>query len=459
MWRLVLMVLAVVALGCGSGGIGEQDAGVTEQCASSELGRAVLDAALAAEPSRNTVPDEWMLTTNNRVGDALLTGPAIFPAMADAIASAEHEVDLAMFVIAPSDAYGEILDGLSRLEARRSAAGGEQPVIVRIVVDAQKAFFNTGPEMANRAYSGIAALSLDPDHVQVMVATYEHLALGNLHTKSLIVDGRVAMLGGANVQDQHDFEAPWLDSFYAVEGEAAQTMLADFDHAWTKARKWHCAAEGDQGAWCTRWDDAPPIWHPAAVMDPTFDALGCAPAIALNRTAWGGFNNSVDNPMAQGLLTAFDHAERRIRIQTPNLNDDAVRDALVRAVGRGVDVQLVLSLGFNERAMGFFGGGNEAVADDLVSRVAKEAPGHQAHLQIRFYSEDGVTPVDGNGPGASHLKYLSVDDQLVVVGSTNMDTIAWNHSHETNLGFDSAQVTQRWDAQVFEPSFARGVAW
>lgn len=457
---LVLM-MCLATLACGSPGIGQDEGdAVAEACALSPLGEAVLDAALAAEPSRNTVPSEWMVTTNNRVGDALIAGPAIFPAVADVIAQAEHEVDIAMFVFAPSDAYDEILEGLSRLAQRRAAEGGEQPVVVRLVVDAQKAFFNTGPEIANRAFSGIAGLGLDPDHVQVLIATYEHFALGNLHTKSVIVDGRRGMLGGANVQPQHDFEAPWLDSFYAVEGEAAQTLLADFDHAWGKARAWHCDAQGAEGSWCTRWDDAPPIWHPAAVMDPAFDdALGCAPAIALNRTAWGGFNNSVDNPMAQGLLAAFDHAKHRIRIQTPNLNDDAVRDALVRAVARGVDVQLVLSLGFNERAMGLFGGGNEAVADDLHARVAKEAPGQAAHLQIRFYSEDGVTPVEGNVPGASHLKYLSVDDQLVVVGSTNMDTIAWNHSRETNLGFDSAEVTRRWDAQVFEPSFSRGVAW
>lgn len=458
---LGLCLFCLTTLACGSPDVAHHDDDITERaCELSPLGRAVVDAAMAAEPSRNTVPAEWMVTMDNLVGDALLTGPAIFPAMADAIAEAEHEVDIAMFVVAPSDAYEEILDGLVRLEARRAAEGGEQPVVVRLVVDAQKAFFNTGPEMANRAFSGIAGLGLDPDLVQVLVATYEHLALGNLHTKSVIVDGRVAMIGGANIQHQHDFEAPWLDSFYAVEGMAAQTLLADFDHAWRKARAWHCDADADEGQWCTRWDDAPPIWHPAAVLDPTWDdTLGCAPAIALNRTAWGGFNNSVDNPMAQGLLAAFAHARESIRIQTPNLNDDAVRDALVAAVGRGVDVQLVLSLGFNERAMGLFGGGNAEVASDLRARVAKEAPGAEDHLQIRFYSEDGVTPVEGNGPGASHLKYLSVDDQLVVVGSTNMDTIAWNHSRETNLGFDSPEVTRRWDAQVFEPSFARGVAW
>jgi phosphatidylserine/phosphatidylglycerophosphate/cardiolipin synthase-like enzyme len=397
-----------------------------------------------------------MVTFDNRTGEALITGPAIFPAIAEAIASAEHEVDIAMFVFDRSDAYDEIMAALVRLQQRRAAAGSDHPVVVRIVIDAQKAVFNTAPEIIERAISGLAALDLDPNHVQVFLATYEHLTLGNLHTKTVVVDGRIGMLGGANVQSQHDYDDPWLDSFYGVEGPAAQTLLADFDHAWTKARKWHCDA-----AACQRWDDAPPIWHPGEVLEPTFDDAGaCTPVIALNRTAWGGFNNDVNNPMAQGLLAAMAGATERIRIQTPNLNDDAVRDALVAAVGRGVEVQIVLSLGFNATAMGFFGGSNAYVADDLRARVIAEAPDHAERLDIRWYSPDGVAPVDGNGSGASHLKYLSIDGQIAVVGSTNMDTIAWNHSRETNLAFDSAEVTRRWDAQVFEPSFARAIpAW
>jgi len=414
----LVLLLCLVALACDGSDTASQSAEAIalppadDACHLSPLGEAVRDAAMAADPSRNTVPAERMVSYDNTVHDALLTGPAIFPVMADAIAAAEHEVDIAMFVFAQSDAYDEIMAGLARLADRRAAAGSDQPVVVRLVVDAQKAFFNTGPEIANAAFEGIARLNLSPDHVQVFVATYEHLTLGNLHTKSVVIDGRIGMLGGANVQHQHDYADPWLDSFYLIEGEAAQTLLADFDHAWTKARVWHCDPSLD-AAWCARWEDAPPIWHPAAVLEPQLDGpSSCAPAIALNRTAWGGFNNDVDNPMDQGLLAAMSGAERRIRIQTPNLNDDAVRDALVAAVSRGVDVQLVLSLGFNERAMAFFGGGNASVADDLRRRVLDQAPDQAHRLQIRFYSADGITPVEGNGFGASHLKYLSVDGQL-----------------------------------------------
>lgn len=429
-----------------------------DDCALSALGATAFEAAMAAEQSRNTVPAEVMVGWQNRVGDALLTGPKIFPAMADRIARAEHEVDIAFFVYNYSDAYDEITDGIARLHSRRVAAGATEPVVVRIVVDAMKAIANKPTDMAARVFDGISRLDLDPNYVHVMVATYNHLTLGNLHTKTVVIDGRTAMLGGANIQDQHDYANPWMDSFYVVEGDAAQTLLADFDHAWNKSHQWICK-RGDDDMSCREWRNAPTAWHTSAVLNPAMDHLEgtCIPTIALNRTAWGGFNNDIDNPQDQGILAAIGAATHSIQIQTPNLNDDAVRDALIAAVARGIDVRIVLSMGFNDAPMNFLGGTNEEVVADLLRRAQNEAPSTAHKLQFRWYSRDGIVPVDGKD-GASHLKYMSVDGQLAIVGSANMDTIAWNHSRETNLAIDHAGVTAMWDAQVFEPNFARGIA-
>lgn len=464
LWTLLALCTVVFGTGgCSSVPDASQSQDVQEHgaCGLSDLGQAAYDAAMRADQSRNTVGEDVMIGLHNRAADPLLTGPEIFPAMAERIASAEHEVDIAMFVFNYSDAYDDVVAGVAELEARRRAAGAEQPVIVRIVVDAMKAFVNAPEDMALRAFDGIAQLELDPDYVQVMIATYEHLAFGNLHTKTVVVDGRLAMLGGANIQRQHDYDAPWMDAFFTLEGEAAQTLLADFDHAWNKSRQWVCEREGGENR-CVRWDDAPPAWHPAAVLEPDLSDVAerCVPTIALNRTAWGGPNNNIDNPQDQGVLALFDAAETHIRIQTPNLNDDAVRDALVRALARGVEIQIVLSMGFNDAPMNFLGGTNEEVAADLHRRAGKEAAQFADRLQIRWYSRDGQNPIDGNVPGASHLKYVSIDGRVAVVGSMNMDTIAWNHSRETNLAIDDPGVTAAWDARAFEPHFSRGVpAW
>jgi phosphatidylserine/phosphatidylglycerophosphate/cardiolipin synthase-like enzyme len=250
-----------------------------------------------------------------------------------------------------------------------------------------------------------------------------------------------------------------MDSFYALEGRAAQTFLADFDQAFDKAVKWHCARDEHDEPACKKWDEAPGSWHASEVLDPDFASMNlagaCIPAIAVSRTAWGGFNNNIDNPMDQGILAALDGATTRIRMQTPNLNDDAVKDALIRAVTRGVEVQIIMSLGFNDTAMKLFGGTNEENVASLLDRVKSDPNADK--LQFRWYSIDGTTPIDGNVAGASHLKYLSVDGQLAIVGSTNMDTLAWNHSRETNVAVDRQSVTSAWDAQVFEPNWDRSI--
>lgn len=74
----------------------------------------------------------------------------------------------------------------------------------------------------------------------------------------------------------------------------------------------------------------------------------------------------------------MDAAEERLRIQTPNLNDDAPKDAILRAVARGVPVELIISIAFND------------TFDSLLD----------------------------NG-GQAPVKYTSVDGQLVIIGSTN----------------------------------------
>jgi phosphatidylserine/phosphatidylglycerophosphate/cardiolipin synthase-like enzyme len=78
-------------------------------------------------------------------------------------------------------------------------------------------------------------------------------------------------------------------------------------------------------------------------------------------------------------------------------------------------------------------------------------------LRIRWYSRDGIEPVLGNGPYASHVKYASVDDEVVIVGTTNMDTPSWNFSHELDLAIDDADTTRGFDAQLFDADWERAI--
>ena len=58
---LGLCLFCLTTLACGSPDVAHHDDDITERaCELSPLGRAVVDAAMAAEPSRNTVPAEWL---------------------------------------------------------------------------------------------------------------------------------------------------------------------------------------------------------------------------------------------------------------------------------------------------------------------------------------------------------------------------------------------------------------
>ena len=87
---------------------------------------------------------------------------------------------------------------------------------------------------------------------------------------------------------------------------------------------------------------------------------GDLPILAVGRTKGDTFpipDNDTNSPQDIAWLTLMDRATSHIHVESPNINDNAFRAAVVRAVGRGVTVRLLTSLGFND------------VAADLPSRA------------------------------------------------------------------------------------------
>lgn len=408
---------------------------------------------------RGAVPGPLYATSKNAVDDKpLLRGPEIFPAMRRMIASARQEVDLQTFVWdSDSDAGREIIAGLADLARRHEAQGG-QPVLVRMLVDVTDIAGGTWKQAAqfSRSVEAVAA----PEHLKVEVASFHHFALGNLHSKTLVVDHRSAIVTGANVQKSHDYADPWFDSGYVVHGEVAHALREDFDFSYRKGKRWLCGGQ-------ERHDDCEGptrLERPEATptLDPELEGA-CLPILVTTRANdQNPLANRTNNTQDEAFLAAIGAAQRLIRIHTPNLNDDALKKALIQAMVERpeLSVELVLSRKFNEREMNLpgQGGGNEENADKLFEALSRaHVPNRCERLRVRWYSHDGVSPVDGNGAHASHAKYASFDGQVAIVGSANMDTQAWNFSKETNIAVDSAEVVAAWDRDMFGASFARAI--
>jgi phosphatidylserine/phosphatidylglycerophosphate/cardiolipin synthase-like enzyme len=415
-------------------------------------------AGAEAVVKRGPIPEETLMTARNYVDpDVLIEGPEIFPKMAELIAGAKREVLFQTFIWdGESVAAKTIIGALGRLQDRLRAEAPEAPVRVRIVVDASRLglMSKRTSDIMPIIAAAIEEQHLDPSLVDWQIAAFEHTFLGVTHSKTLVVDGVQAVITGANPEIVHDPGEPWHDSGYQVSGEVARALMADFDYAWNRAERWTCGSNRD-GNDCGH--DTKPIDHAPLDIDLPTDT--CKPILVIGRKRNANpFNNRTDNTQDRAFLAAFTNATRRIRIETPNLNDDHAKKALLAAMEHGVVVELIVGKKFNEReenAPGQ-GGGNEKNVKQLYEKLAeRKIPCDR--LQARWYSYDGKEPVVGNGPRASHTKYATIDGQVAIVGSTNMDTQSWNNAHEVDIVVDDAEIVRAWDGQLFEPDFSRAI--
>jgi phosphatidylserine/phosphatidylglycerophosphate/cardiolipin synthase-like enzyme len=477
--HLPLLCLTVTA-GCVPAAQTESATSQLSQCGYSELGLAVLAAANGANPSHSTVPADLLASVGNTTEAALLEGPQIFPRLADLIAAAHDEVNLVTYVFEKSNAFTTIFDALVRLQQRLDAEGRRgRPVAVRFLID-HRQLEQRSQSIIGPILSEAQARQLDPALVALQVAVHDHLFRDSVHQKAVVIDNKTVLVTGANVQTQHDWYrldeqgnrvpfTPWRDAGFVFHGEVARAVRADFAALWPTSLSWSCDGFGPSCS--SRNGELPPAPNPPMVPVPGPGAAeACTPVIALTQRPYENLltpnYNGIDSAQDQGWIAAMKTAQRQLKVQSPNLNDDGARRALLDAVERGIEVQLVLSKGFNDQTESLPGQGGTNVTNlDLIYAEAKRVLGDDVacqRLQARWYAdESGRVIVDdpkNRPPGQSHVKYLSADGQLVIVGSGNMDTQSWNFSGEVNLAVDDARVTSDWDSQVFDPHFARGGA-
>ena len=454
----------------------------------SALGDEVARAAWAGDHDHGNVPTAALYSTRNAFDGPYVNAKEIFPAMADSIASAKHEVDLELFDWNPlqfdksgpwqNDPTMVLVDGMSRLQDRlkgEQAAGlaPSVPVKVYVAIDGPSRALHTGDQLAvsecRDLMRQLANAGLDPSLVEVHVGAHEWTEWGALHSKMLVVDGYKAIVTGANPQGSQSLNASWHDTGYGIRGEAGMGLRQDFDDGWK-----HCAEvvsvdpatpTGRPNVTtrsATAIDHAPEVLAPDLDADPALRDADLPMFLATHRPydLRQGIPDG-NSPQDAAWLATLANAKDVVKIESPNLNEPRVKDAIIAAVNRGVKVELVLSLGFNSssermtRAGLSAGGSNEDSIQDLYARI--DDPAARARLQLHWNSPDGLTPTLGNGVGASHTKFMSADGAVAMVGSGNQDRASWNLIRETNVVVDGADAVGRCDGRVFDPDFARGI--
>ena len=331
--------------------------------------------------------DQWQLrlqtllgtpaTTGNEIR-VLRNGVEIFPAMLEAIESAEHTVDLVTFVYWRGAIAQRFADTL--------AAAAKRGCRVRVLLDA------------------VGARKLEPELVDEMQAAgcdvrwFRPIGdsvpeIGDLdhrtHRKILVCDAAVGFTGGVGIADEWDGDArdqtEWRDTHLAIRGPAVAGLVAGFIDNW--------ADQNDDG------------FDPAAECVVAARPVGSSTCSIIRGSAETGASELWR--LMLGLITCAQH---RVRIATAYFNpDDRLCAALSDAVARGVEVSILVPGEFADKRLVQVAG--EAVYASLL----------ESGVDIRTYDVSMM-----------HAKVITVDGVVATVGSANMNQRSTQFDEETN---------------------------
>ena len=313
-------------------------------------------------------------STGNRI-TTLQNGNQIFPAMLRAIRGSQRTITFETYVFEK----GEVPQLFAEAFAERARAG----VKVLLVLDAQGGGKSKKYDKLWKD-SGAVVVRYNP-------AWHPNLLRYNnrTHRKLLVVDGRVAFIGGVGIADmwQGNAQSPeqWRDNHYRIEGQAVAQVQAAFADNWLKEKK-----EVLFGS-----DYFPPL-----------PAVGRAAASVFFASPEHG---SFGVPVLYHVAIAA--ASKSILIQNAYfVPDNDTVAALVQAARRGVRVQIIV-------------------------------PGKEIdHPKVRWASRKRWEPLLEAGaeiyeyqPTMIHSKLLIVDGSFVSVGSANFDNRSLHLNAEANL--------------------------
>jgi len=300
------------------------------------------------------------------------------------IDSARRNVHL-LFYIFLADANGlRVGEALERAAARG--------VTCRVLMDAvgsRQGIKKLAPKLRSR---GVEVLEMLP--VGLFRVNAARFDLRN-HRKIVVVDGRVAFTGSQNIVNPDYVKGyPNEELMVRVTGPVVAELQAMFlaDHYFETGK----------------------VLDPKELF-PKLTGAGNSPAQVLPSGPGYGQENGRE------LIIAMLYAAReRIVITTPYfVPDEPFLQAISAASLRGIEVHLVLSMHANQRITQY---AQRSYYDDLL----------KVGIWIHLYC-----------PRFLHAKHLTIDDDIALIGSTNMDIRSFALNAEINLlVYDRAVVQQ-----------------
>lgn len=220
------------------------------------------------------------------------------------------------------------------------------------------------------------------------------------HTKTTIVDGKTAFVGGMNIGREYRYE--WHDMMMEVTGPVVDQLQFESDKAWSRSGMlgdFANAARFLRGKQQRAGRDG----YPVRVLQTR------------------NFNSQIHKAQ----IAAIQNAKRRILIENAYFSDDRIIYELAKARRRGVDVRVIIPSRGNH---GPLNASNKVTINTLLKHG------------IRVYSY----------PGMSHIK-AALYDGWMCVGSANFDKLSLKVNKELNLATSDPETVSALLRQVFIP--------
>ncbi|MEV8339618.1 cardiolipin synthase [Leucobacter sp. NPDC077196] len=319
-----------------------------------------------------------------------------FARMAAAIREAEEYVHIEFYILVHDETTDDVFAAM-----REAVARG---VTVRVLLDHISAVRNPGAKRTRQSLTDIGAEWSYMLPVRPWRGEYQRPDLRN-HRKLIVIDGAVGFMGSQNLVDSTYNKRSnrrrglhWKDLMVRVEGPIVLGLEAVFQGDWYL----------ETGEYLTNLtEEAFTVQQPGE--------LDCQ--IVPSGPGYAGENN------LQVFVALMYSAQRRISITSPYfVPDGSIMNAVRAATARGVEVEL------------------------FVSEVGDQALVY--HAQRSYYEEllrAGVRIMMFRPPYILHSKHFTVDEEVAVVGSSNMDQRSFGLNMEISMVVHGADFVRDLD--------------
>lgn len=299
------------------------------------------------------------------------------------IDAARERVHMLFYIWMETGAGERVVEALERAAARGVAC--------RVLVDAvgSKGFLKSGLPGRLRGAGVMVAAALPVSPLRMVFARMD---LRN-HRKIVVIDGWTAYTGSQNLTDDSFGVSrwrkigPWIDATARIVGPAAQALEVVF------LRDWEIESGERLGEKLEELLPEVPIPED-----------GCTVHVVPT-----GPNDTVA-AMREAMITTIFSAKEELILTTPYfVPDESTKDALIAAALRGVTVTLVMP----------------KKLDGII--VGAAARSHYIDLL-----EAGVR-IKHHRTGLLHSKTMTVDSDLAMIGSTNIDMRSFTLNFEVTL--------------------------